>query len=419
MFWLLIVGSAFLLGAWLRQKASISTSPPGQILLFRAKQDPDSPINAGGEANRASSATPGRYAITELLFDLTSMSDPMGRRFAMLRFVNGLDESACRSAIAAVDGWPPSPERRELLGLLYEKWATTDHTTALESVQMRSMGEKVGLTKSVLRGWALTDAAAAVAWAQEDRSGPYIGGMIENFVAIVEALDEHGRWDDAARLISATPAMRDDVRVVPMLIEFGLVNGVAGVEEWISGLPEGERGEFFATAALATALAKRDPREAIAWVDELDNARRRRSMYSFVLREWLRTGNKIEAAEWVSSLPPDPKYDDLVGTLGAELAIWDSEIALRFIESVSSQRRRDLLLRERTEMLLTGGQAGAAAEWLSRVSDPEVRKRVGVDLYRKWSDQRPEVVRQFVDQLKEVAPEIWAGLPLDASSTAP
>jgi len=217
-----------------------------------------------------------------------------------LQWVNSLDgavqTAAMRSVLsrwaitdpAAAGAWAMQQNspglRSEAMKLLASDWAQRDPAAALAYANaIESPAARVEYVQAALQRYALSDPQSAAAWLAGAEASPYVKAAIGGITSQWAAFDP-GAASGWAESIP-DPALRD--RAVAAVSRSWGNTDPAQAAQWISGLADSKARDA-ATAAFSSVLAKSDPATAAQWAAGITDAAARNQSLTQVVRDWKR-----------------------------------------------------------------------------------------------------------------------------------
>lgn len=381
--WAISLGAAFLLG--------IALAPQPTPSVPAAGDPPVSASPAQAPSDLPESPPPVSYA--ELRAHLSRSTDPavqadLHRRIAALSLTE---------VIALVDEVRanPGPQKRRMLGLLFERWGQLDgHGAVLAAEQLRR-GPDTRLTTRALRGWIREDPAAALAWAREHGSSD--GGIPSGLLG---SLVEYHGWRAIDFVAGQSPDIIATTRnfLIQQLLQQGrLRDAAAAAESWFDPtLPS--------TTAyvenLATTWADWDPFAAARWLNEWQN---RHSLITSSLPRILHLWggqDPISALAWIDRTveAPDAYLQELRAATFRGW-VWSGTEAARDAATWLNGRQTDPVDDPLRELLADHYQMrdpAAAMAWAASIIDESKRAGVAGWILSTWRDRAPEEAAEWV-----------------------
>ncbi len=247
-------------------------------------------------------------------------------------------------------------EQRAIYSSIFAQLAAADPAAAARKLDSVPSGESRNQAlRALADGWAATDVAAALAWAQQ------LGGT--DLAPAMEA-------------VLATVAQQDPLRAIDL------------ARHTLSGAAY----ERTVTAALQT-LLRTDPREAGAFVNALAPGAAQTQTALAVARA-LATQNPAEALAWTKTLPSDQLQ---ALALNNVLDLWtarDPAAAGAYVAQMESGGAQDSAAEYLARLLATANPAHAIA-WAQALPGANARDRALVSIASTWAQTEPAAAARW------------------------
>jgi hypothetical protein len=195
------------------------------------------------------------------------------------------------------------------------------HMDLTDSEWRRTVGD-------IVSGWADYDAAQAVRWAEAVPDAGVRGEILGQVAWGLASTDPR----EAAALFSSVPAeVRTRQNLISAVVGKWTYSDIGAAEGWAMALPEGEeKGE--ALDNLVRALAKWEPTQAAAWLQELPaGISRDMAVERFTT---LTVGEDPEGAmEWGMTIANPAKRAEVISVLGRTWLIKDRPALLQWMQN--------------------------------------------------------------------------------------
>lgn len=257
-----------------------------------------------------------------------------------------------------------APERRALIGAVFEAWAAGAPADARDAfARLEPNGVQEAAFQGLVAGWVSADPAGAIAHLLRLNSRNLIN---EAPAVLVETLWQRNPGEAVEHVSRmGAGALRDGAcRHVARLWAAREPNAAA---QWAVQLGDSSSG-LGAIREVAHAWTGTDPEAAAAWAASLSQGRTRRAAVAEVAQTWARQ-SPLAAAEWLSVLPPSEHYD-------AGVAEYARSITRQFPET--------------------------AATWALTIDNDQLRTSVVSDVLDRWVHREPNAA---IHWLRENNPE--------------
>jgi hypothetical protein len=361
------------------------------------------------QASRSSSRTPGTSGDSRAENNRdrnrqTSAKSPTDRNLRLSEIVKITDALARqRALIAMIDTLGPeqfaaiAAQFRQLdhlgntqgeMALILQGWAKLDPLAALKHAAEHDDAKG---RRTVLEAWAITDAAAAEAWAKANSTGEgansdlaaVVSGLAGNDLAaatrLIQSMPKSRERGDAARGLTnallqqgpdaakAYPAsIKDDslrAALVGMIANRLAAKNPADTAKWLTSLPDGQSQDR-AARDVATALANQDLGKATAWLTTLKPEARAAAACGIIpVMSYGDPAKITQTANWVASLAGTPSYDSMVE---------------EFVWSCNSRSPEQ------------------SAAWIQGVANVKQQRRLYHRMLGEWQKTDPAAVKQWV-----------------------
>lgn len=326
--------------------------------------------------------------------------------------------------LSAVRDLPPDARRAAEMAAV-QHLAQRDPLAAARHLERMSLGpERQVMLQTVARAYGRRDAAAALAWAREQRGEPMLVGAVLAGVAEQDAdhaldlalgLTVPMERTRAVQMVASTSA-RDDATAEALanrllavddpqirdLVAFTVVSMWASrsperAMEWL--LANGRNVAPNAFQQLGQQLAMRDPQSAAAYTAQVPDAARE-TWVNGVAQGYAQNDPR-GAIDWLTRFRGEPWYGRAAGTVAMTVAQRDGAAAARLFDDLDAGA--DGVPRQQLVNIIATNWANqepaAAAEWsLDRATEQEremaVRGVVGV-----WVSQDLNAARQWTVRL--------------------
>ena len=282
-----------------------------------------------------------------------TFDDPAAGDAAVAAVIMGADADAVGVIAASLLGLPgdklSDSSKRTLFDLAIQKWSEADPAAAAR-VLSDSKLQKSRITPAyftVASNWAMSDPAAALAWAQEQGGGPIGLNPVLGAVA--------GWWKkdpSAAKAYALSQANTPlGKQLIPFLAGQMVEQDRTQATAWVRGIPSDElRKQAF--GMMAAQVAVNDPKGASEWALTLPEEALRDALSSTV-SIWAQS-DPVAAAHWLEGLGGGGARDAAVSSFSNAIAETDPEVAIAWAVTITDGARR------------TGATRQAMNEWLKR-----------------------------------------------------
>lgn len=327
-----------------------------------------------------------------------AVADPStGRRIGRIWWLSEAITPANARAIAEESVKARLDPQREtlLLSAVFFTWGRTDAASAIAYAQnLGDTDRRKNALLSILSGWALKDFDAAVQWAEQSAPGNL-------------------RREARQRVILAM-AESDPTRALDFVERRGVGNESFAYASWI--FPELTRrdpsqaaaraldlpaGRFRQNAARAVAerWAESDHEAALRWAEQLPRGQLQRQTVSSVMQKLART-NFDAAYAWLQKQPDGSARNRLLQEITFEAAGASPENALKLVDLVPSTSAQDGLL-QTVARRWAQTDTQAAREWAEAQTDSSVRRAAISGLVAGMTQDDPEIAAAYVTRLSE------------------
>jgi hypothetical protein len=267
--------------------------------------------------------------------------------------LNSVDD--VKAALKALGGGNGRGGGRMETSMLLQKLTMLDPKAAIAYATEGRGGERFMAMGTVVRTWAKTDPASALAWAKangtpkegsESRGGPGGEGRgpggpggNENWM-LASVITQIAKTDvDKALTEASTVEGRMGGRMVESLTgEIIQQRGADAARQAAAALPEGNfKNEFI--RELAGRLTSQDPKGTASWASNLPAGETKSRALRETVQEWTRK-DAASAGAFVSSLPATADSDSARARYAVEVAGKDQSTALATINRITDPERQ-------------------------------------------------------------------------------
>lgn len=332
------------------------------------------------------------------------------------------------AAAKYVDLLPASADPERLRGVVVTAWAEKDFAAALAWARALEKGTARNESLTVLAGaLAGSDPAAAMNLIQENFSRRESERVFEKVFSVWAETDFAGALTAAREItdlalrecalratltqhIEKNPrAVFDTIRnfkvgdfrwsVGRRAIRRWLERDFAAARDYVLALPQGSL-RAFQIDVLAAEMARRDPREALAGVDQLPEEDR--SAVAIGIFESWGQRDSAAAMEAVRALPDGEMKQGAIGRIVQSLMETDSNTALEIFKEFPIGETRDSFASSIGSQLAEIDPA-RAADWYSENGSSKHRKDVLTQILAKWTRSDPNAAMEWVVGLPDAA----------------
>lgn len=351
----------------------------------------------------------------------------------------------------------PLTHRNMALGVLFARWAELDPAAAVKYAQLLPKSANAGfLRRTALNAWAEQDFNAALTWAQslgkgEERNDSLaaIAGQLakrdpngalkliaENFTGrdaanayenVFSAWAEsdfasayaaaQGLADPGTRVRAMRAALGQKVESDPRTVlealreaklselrwDLGnramsrwLERDLAAARDYALALPAGEMRDQ-ALQGVARELARRDPREGLAWLRDLPDNESRDQAISSLFSTWAGSDSKA-ALEAARELPEGRLRDSALGQLAQNLVDADLSTALSILKELPAGSADNAYQQVAWRWARTDPKS--AAEWFIDNAGESNRWSLG-QIVNEWARNDPDAALKWASALPD------------------
>ena len=297
------------------------------------------------------------------------------RRTAVEAICFGMKPEAAKMIAQAIKDFRDdtlAPDQKErLLGLAIVKWSQADPAPAaafLADVYPNAAtrlakpgagdGDLLITTRAVATNWGERAPEAALDWFQKKQQP-------ENLVAVQSAIA--GWWRKDAKAAAAYVSSH-------------------------TGTPN----EREVAAMMSGAMAERDPRVAVQWIEWMKDEKARRRMRLGIAQIW--TSHDPESAGAWSKNLTGKEGEDTIGVVAGVWAFKDPAGAEKWIGSLHG-RARDMAIRGYALTIVRANQE-SALNLAIKIQDPQTRTRLAKSITAEWIKRDPEAAKAWIKKSK-------------------
>jgi hypothetical protein len=325
-------------------------------------------------------------------------------------WARNLDPGAATEIIKDLKAQPPNLRRNDLLGALYNAAAERDPKNFLADVnsvqvpRLREMG-----IDTALKTWAAQDPKSALQWIKDNPGTASAAAADERFAAAVAGFAS----TDPAGALATVSALSDDNprdRLMKSAATKALADALAEQGQFTQAatffnqLPAGQtRNEAYAELAQRwTALS---PTDAASWVEGLTvDSSLQAAMGTEVAKNWAMT-DPASAATWAAKIDAESNNSPhgensqegtLLATTIRAWTTYDLDSAGQFLNLLPTSPTKDPAV---AIFALRASQEDpqGAFQWVSTISDPQMRNGLTVGLSLLWMQQDQTGFNQFLN----------------------
>ena len=285
--------------------------------------------------------------------------------------------------------------KNETLSVLSGALAKTDPAAAIKLIKENfSARDTPNAYDNVFSIWAETDFAGALSAAQE------IPDLEQRSRVLQATLNKRAETDPRQVLDFARSAKQTNVRwsASSVALRRWLDSDATAAREYVLSLPTGEmRG--MQIREVVQDLTRRDPREALRWIDQVTAGDREDAM-SALFAAWATKDSKgaIEAAR---ALPDGRSQEKAIAQLIPNLIESERATAIELLNELPSGQDRENALNQVTYRWARTDPAGAAEWYLANSS--ENQRNALFQVMGEWSRNDPEAALKWAIDLPEMS----------------
>ena len=363
---------------------------------------------------------------------LLKTSDPLDASL-LAAWARSLDPGAVAEIIKDLKAQPANLRRNDLLGALYNASAERDpkgFLTDTTSILVPQLREKS--IDTALKTWAAQDPKSALQWIKDNPGTSSASAGDERFAAAVAGFAS----TDPVGALATVSALSDDNprdRMMKSAATKALADALADQGQFtqaatfFNALPSGQtRNDAY--AELAQRWTDISPTDAATWVDGLTtDASLKQAMGTEVAKSWAMT-DPAAAATWAAKADAE---DTTAGTsesapgstlLATTIRAWttyDLDSAGQFLNLLPTSPTKDPAV---AIFALRASQEDpqGAFQWVSTISDPQMRNGLTVGLSLLWMQQDQAGFNQFLGsstQLSDEQKQMISTIPAQAAQS--
>ena len=407
--WAISLGAAFYVGMNLRPDTATVNQPNNQERASKSKGETEntsvSVTDSEGEARRLN-ANPVRKKVPvnvvmadlkALLGDTGMMSMDMAALAESYYLVKDLDEEDLLEALSQLQGNLNNPGNMLPLMLILGRYAELNPQNAMAFYEnnITSPQAKMVALSGILSSWAKTDPEGAYEWFQnkgdKDNSGGMMGGNSFSLVYIFQGLAKK----DLNGAIEKLKSVGDESFKLQMAVS-GVASSLRTKEDFVEFMEKVP--EFKNKNAGRTVMQNwvmRNPDEAVAWVDGLEDKKRQKELAQNVLNGWMMTEPQ-KAADWyINKAEGDDKQkaiEQIVRTWGMN----SPESSINWLEKQEGVDKQKSIKAIYTSALYSNPVY--VADNLNKLTAENDRKDISVQLYQQLKNVNKEKAQEFFDK---------------------
>lgn len=402
--WAVSLGAVFVLGLYLGSKnATISTPPieptaektnaekrkiPAKITISSAKLKEAIPNQGSPVANPA---------MPPNLQRIMQGGDIVERLGSYLDAVRSMDKSNVKQVIQAFEELPSGYGRHLEMKLLMRSWANFDPEGALEyaSTSLDAKSERRFGISEALAGWAVKDEKSALAWAQDNHSGP---DPSDNplLVGIVKGLMEID-IEAANRMFLALPKGSARWQSSSLLAEkYAQMGPLEGIK-WADNYPSDDpRMRETLLGQMGARLARQDLEATANWAKSMSDEAGAYRVLENLIHQWA-SQDPHSASSWINDLPDPKKKSHAMKELSGRWAVVDPAATADWLNSQPPSIQLDPAIATFVSRI-QGIDPQGAVGWASSISDPGLKEESLRKSLNAWKQTDPEKAKQWIQE---------------------
>ena len=407
--WAISLGAAFYLGMNLRPDSdSVNKSNSQEKTLKENGHQNSSTVAAddsSGEARRLN-ANPVRKKVPvnivmadlkALLGDTGMMSMDMAALAESYYLVKDLDEEDLLEALSQLQGNLNNPGNLLPLMLILGRYAELNPQNAMAFYEnnITSPQAKMVALSGILSSWAKTDPEGAYEWFQnkgdKDNSGGMMGGNSFSLVYIFQGLAKK----DLNGAIEKLKSVGDESFKLQMAVS-GVASSLRTKEDFIEFMEKVP--EFKNKNAGRTVIQNwvmRNPEEAVAWVDGLEDKKRQKELSKNVFNGWMMTEPQ-KAAEWYMGKAEGDDRQMVANNIASSWGMSNPEASIAWLEKQEGVDTQKSLKAIYSSAIYNNPVY--VADNLEKLSAEKDRKEISLQLYQQLKNVNKDKAQEFFDK---------------------
>jgi len=308
--------------------------------------------------------------------------------------VNSFSKQELEQALAQLEDTANKPDNSSLLSLLLSKYAEDNARASLAYIEkhLTSGQSKATITKNVIATWSKKDALSAYGWFISQKKSE--GSVANNSMALSPIFTELTKQDFNSafdKLIDLPSDSRDKYIAVN-----GMIKAFTTKDEFSYLMDKtNELADRRLKDSVIYSWVKRDPQEAIEWVESVEDRKEKAKLQEKVLTSWIKSEPTAAASWYLGNAEPREKqfYADKVVTKWS----WnDPEKALNWL-SQQTEIDRD----KSTLKLLKSsafGNTDFAINSLDLLGNEKDKLAVSTRIYRTLERNNPKKAAEFIEK---------------------
>ena len=300
-------------------------------------------------------------------------ADPLARTEAWLRFVRGLNADNIEDVVAHFRAQGMTRDNMSEYSMLLTAWAKMDPLAAIDYAS-----ENTGTPfarQTILATWSSTDLAGAMMWAESNHEGdganPWMVGVIRG----IASADPVG----ATQLLNDMPYSRERGQALAAVQAHYLREGPDAARVWAMSI-EDERLREGAILRVASDLARSDPKGTADWLISNPSDGATRAMSDVMGR--MAADDLPSAITYFDGIADVDVRGRAFAGIANQIAEDDPVKAANFIDTHESLATDDVY--ERFVWNARRDDPVMAADYISRVGDPEKQTRLYQTYLKHW-----------------------------------
>jgi hypothetical protein len=259
--------------------------------------------------------SPAHFQITNINEALNEIKLILGNNMNMAGIgkaylmINDFSQQDLTKALEELENTANRPENSSLLSLLLSKYAEKNPQGSIDYINehLTSLQSKMSAMSSVIAVWSNNDPLSAYDWfvSQEkyQDKGDSLRSSSMGLYSIFSGLAKHNFHDAIDKLIETSSNSDNNFMALN-----GMVNVLTTKDEFEELMNRtSELEDVRLKNSVIYSWARRDPQEAIEWIDSSDATQEKEKLQEEVLSSWMST-EPLEAANWyLANAEPNKK----------------------------------------------------------------------------------------------------------------